>query len=123
MKKYIANPYGSEVFFTQDARQFKRKAGFAVEDAAGITHWDENGTAIIVYVGDGLLETLVHECCHATLFVLQRVGIDPSCGNGEPMAYLMDSMFACFKNVFKEYHEEDFGKPDGGSFDGGAVRL
>lgn len=108
MKKYIANPYGSEVFFTQDANRFKRLAGFAVEDAAGITHWDENGTAIIMYVGDGLLETLVHECCHATLYIFQRVGIDPACGNGEPMAYLLDSMFSCFKDeVIKHVHTSD----------------
>lgn len=36
-----------------------------------------------------LADTIAHEAAHAALCVFHRHGIDPMCGSGEPLAYLV----------------------------------
>lgn len=96
--KYTAAPYGREVLFCptpQVLRAACRK--YNLEDAPSSlgTTWDTDGP-IVIAVRDGDVRTLVHECCHATLFVLKMVGIDPYASSGEPMAYLLDDMVGRF---------------------------
>ena len=42
---------------------------------------------------DGTMSTLFHEITHAALDIFDGAGIDPICGNGEPFAYLMSSIY------------------------------
>lgn len=41
--------------------------------------------------------SLVHECVHCGMFVLQRAGIDPTGDAGEALAYLTDYLFMRLK--------------------------
>lgn len=97
MKQYVAAPYGAHVLLVTSAQELRTKSRQSVAGTVGMTFWATDGT-LIVYVGDGNLSTLVHECCHAVLYILEYVGIDPSASNGEPMAYLLDNMFSAFKD-------------------------
>lgn len=94
---YHAKPYGVKVRFAPTLKQARaictKLKVLLPTDCVGFTTWAPDGS-IIVAVLDGNRATLVHECTHAALFVLQHVGIDPFAANGEPMAYLLDSMYA-----------------------------
>ena len=48
----------------------------------------ENGILVGVFL-DGI-PTLVHELTHASVFMLNRVGIDPRDSSGEVLAYLLE---------------------------------
>lgn len=43
--------------------------------------------------------TLVHECVHLALFILQRAGVRPTSSGGEPLAYLTDWLFTKIKSL------------------------
>lgn len=96
---YNAKPYGVKVRFAPtlaQARAVCTRLGITMpEGCVGFTSWLSDGS-ILLAVLDGSRATLVHECTHAALFVMEFVGIDPFASNGEPMAYLLDSMYtAC----------------------------
>ena len=94
MKTYTAQPYGCKVFLYTDAETYYKKTEESVFGCAGMTTWLDGNLAM--YVGDGDKATLVHECTHAVLYILEYVGIEPLSSNGEPMAYLMDNMYSAF---------------------------
>lgn len=94
MITYEARPYGVYVSFITSKSDFRKCYKTSSEGYAGATDWVDG--ELVVFVGDGALSTLVHECVHASLFILNHVGIDPSSSNGEAMAYLTDNMFAYF---------------------------
>lgn len=98
---YHAKPYGVKVRFApslKQARAICSRMGVSLpEGCVGFTAWAPDGS-IILAVLDGNRATLVHECTHAALFVLEHVGIDPFASNGEPMAYLLDSMYTACEN-------------------------
>jgi hypothetical protein len=95
---YTAHPYGTQVRFAMSLPKAlalcrKHEASPPATPCAGFTAYGEDGT-VVVAVLDGTRATLVHECTHAVLHVLGRVGIDPTQAAGEPMAYLLESMYA-----------------------------
>lgn len=94
MKTYTAHPYGCKVFLYTDAEAFYKRTGDDPTGCAGMTTWLEGNLAMLVC--DGNPATLVHECTHTVLYLLEYVGIEPLSSNGEPMAYLMDNMFSAF---------------------------
>jgi hypothetical protein len=98
---YHAQPYGIKVRFAFTERMarylFRRFKAEWIDGCAGLTAWADDGSIILVVL-DGKRATLVHECTHAALFVLEHVGIDPFASNGEPMAYLLDSMYTACEN-------------------------
>ena len=93
--------YGGTVLMTNDAKRFwEAEKYFGIEDedraCAGKAVWVDGGKHFIVGVFDKSIPTLVHECSHVSLFICQRVGIDPQSGNGEPFCYLLDTMVGRF---------------------------
>jgi hypothetical protein len=99
MKHYLANPYGVSVYLITNEVEWNKKNNTSVEGCSGLTVWTDKG--IMIYVGDHSLSTMVHECTHAVLYILEYVGIEPLSSNGEPMAYLMDSMFTALSGEFE----------------------
>ena len=97
MNIYEAKPYGMYVIFYDDKAEFEAD-GFDTEGIYGSTGWSDEGD-IVMYVGDNNLATLVHECVHASLFILEHVGIDVASNQGECQAYLCDNMFSYFMEV------------------------
>lgn len=95
MKTYTAHPYGCKVTLYTDATAFYKKTGESAFGCAGMTAWTDSG-CLAMFVGDENPATLVHECVHSVLFILEYVGVEPLSSNGEPMAYLMDNMFSYF---------------------------
>lgn len=92
---YEARPYGCDVTLVHKMKDWEAAVGIEVEgECSGITGWSETG--VVVLVADGNIATLVHECVHASIFILEYVGIDVSSNNGECLAYLVDNMFAYF---------------------------
>lgn len=86
-------PYGLRGVFTDSPRDFGRLAGTALRDCLGVYMVGKKGEHVIG-VFDGNLYTLVHECVHAAMAVLQQVGIDPLSNNSESLAYLVDWLVA-----------------------------
>ena len=99
MKTYTAAPYGRRVRLVTTEEDLARACKRAGRDTpiglAGCVFW--SGSGLVLAVLDGQRCTLVHECVHAALFILQFVGIDPTESNGEAMAYLTDHMYAHFE--------------------------
>ncbi len=54
---------------------------------------DSGGSLYLVYVGDLMLRTLVHELMHTTFFIADYVGLDSDTGSRESLCYLHDWMF------------------------------
>lgn len=116
--RYKAAPYGREVVLYLRETEFARAAAKAghpslpPEEAAGLTV-DCGDGRYLVRVRDGLASTLVHECCHAALFILAAVGIDPVASSGEPMAYLLDHMVGHFLQHLTPASRPAETRPDG----------
>jgi len=100
---FIARPYGIPVVVcASTAARIEAESALddaydpddedVVQGAAGYT-LPIPGGAIIITVLDGSLATLVHECGHAAMFILQRCGIDPTDSNGETYCYLLEDLF------------------------------
>lgn len=109
--QYTAAPYGIKVRFTNSPaglRRLARRAGIPEPtDVVGSCFWTADGLAVAVL--DGERATLVHECGHAAMFILQHVGIDPTDSNGEAYCYLLDHMYARFERRLT--HEKDTALP------------
>lgn len=45
---------------------------------------------------------IAHECGHLALFVFDRAGVDPICGNGEPFCYLLDTLYTTVSQALKK---------------------
>ena len=85
-------PYGLRITFTDALREFHSLApGYDGRDAAGACAPGKR-VDLVVGVFDRRWQTVVHECTHAAVMVLQRVGIDPLSNNAEPLAYLVDHL-------------------------------
>jgi hypothetical protein len=97
--QYTAAPYGVKVRFTTSQlgldRLAKRAGLEPPTGIAGCCFW--KGGELVIVVLDGSRATLVHECGHAVMFILQHVGIDPTDSNGEAYCYLLDHMYARFE--------------------------
>ena len=91
--------YGGYIHFFTEFPKFnqhhKKSCKEEVEHALGWTaSYTENGKHnIMVGVFDNDPQTLVHECIHASLFVFDRVNIDPTAESGEPFAYFTDCLY------------------------------
>lgn len=94
--------YGGKIILVKDRKQFHRLAhkynrecerddycyGRCLElSRRGVTHY-------LVGVFNGEQRTLVHELAHATMWTLDRVGINPTDSNGETYCYLLAQLFA-----------------------------
>ncbi|BAN92360.1 hypothetical protein X534_gp49 [Ralstonia phage RSB3] len=84
-------PYGRVLTLTDSRRTFQRLADASCEGCDGMAASTADGWVLGWF--DGNPATLVHECVHVALWLLADVGIDPQAERGEPMAYLVDSMF------------------------------
>lgn len=113
-KSFSVPPYGNTLIVSDDAQRTARvlcKAPFnldredVLEDldlkcSLGTT-WVE-GHTVLIHIADGSPATLVHECVHAGLDILERAGIDPRSNNGECLAYLVDWLYGqCSLVLFK----------------------
>ena len=98
--QYTAAPYGVKVLFTNTAAGLRRLAErFGYEfptDTLGCVLRPADGP-LVVAVLDGNRATLVHECGHAALYVMNTVGINPYSASGEPFCYLLDHMYSHFE--------------------------
>lgn len=95
---YTAAPYGRRVklYLTEKAlnRALARLKWERAPGALGLCY--NTPKAILLRVRDKSKYTLLHECTHAALMILEHVGIDPTAAGGEPMAYLLEHMYAHF---------------------------
>jgi hypothetical protein len=98
--------FGSTVIRFTDraamARQIKRMGLEAADDSTYLgqcTPIDGEDGRRVYLVGwyDRSAGTLVHECVHLALMVLERAGIDPRNDSGETLAYLTDYLFTRLK--------------------------
>lgn len=97
--QYVMAPYGRRVRLYLTAKAFERtlkKLGYPQSGGGylGITY--NTPKAILMFVKDGNPLTLLHECTHSTMLVLEHVGVDPTDGRGEPMAYHLAHMYGHF---------------------------
>ncbi len=68
----------------------------------------KDGTNIFaVGVFDNDPGTLVHELAHVTIFACEHLGFEPSDGNGEPFAYLMEYLYTNFLPILAEDIPDD----------------
>lgn len=90
-------PYSFTVTFTTDIGMYCRLSQETKADAKAGLGWTASnlkaGKGWVVAVLDGSHATLVHECVHLALWILDRVGIDPRDSSGESMAYLTDWLY------------------------------
>lgn len=106
--------FGGTVYYYTDLAKFrkamKRKIGDDPGEASGWTIADDSGN---FYVGvfDGNPATVVHESVHIAMTILERVGIEPYEANGEPVAYLVDHLFAQLMKVHKKEMAKDVSAP------------
>lgn len=89
---YPVAPYGLRITFTDSLREFHSLApGYAGSDADGACAPGKR-VHLVVGVFDRRWQTVVHECTHAAVFVLQQVGIDPLSNRAEPLAYMVEHL-------------------------------
>lgn len=99
--KHPADPWGREVWLTQDYQTLKKLGDRFDLDIDTATSdglcWGTAGPVIVIWVRPGApVDVLVHECTHATLDILDWVEIDPLSARGEPMCYTLQRMVAAF---------------------------
>jgi len=83
-------PYGATLTLTDSRETFQKLSGASCEGCDGMAASVCGGYVIGWF--DGELNTLVHECTHVSLFLMEHVGMDVHAAGGEPMAYLMGWM-------------------------------
>jgi hypothetical protein len=102
--KYLAHPWGREVWFTQDpkalaalGKKFSLNVGTeTTDDSLGLC-WGTSTRVIVIWVRPGASSSvLAHECCHAALDILDYAGMNPAHANGEPMCYTLQRMLEQF---------------------------
>jgi hypothetical protein len=100
--KYLAHPWGREVWFTQDDKALEalgKKFDLNLkgrEESLGLC-WGTAFDVIVIWVRPGAgVDVLVHECCHAALDIIDYAGFNPAAANGEPMCYSLQRMVAQF---------------------------
>lgn len=94
---YTVPPFDLRVVFLDTRRDFfvvhKGEHRAAVgEGTRGICVPGDN-VDFIIGVFNRKLPTLVHECSHCAVFILQLCGIDPMSNNDEPQAFLTEHLF------------------------------
>lgn len=109
MKKYIAEPFGTEIFmydnekdFCSAYRRFTKDSPDVPLYADGITCQLENEDGMILVIGwfdPWWYSTLAHECSHAAFRVCGRHGVVLDYNNNEVHAYLLSHMMDRFLGV------------------------
>lgn len=116
-KKFMAQPYGWNVYFFTDvdkwARFTSRLPGYsfdkqmeAAADADGLTMLGTNVQSVYIAVFNGEPGVLAHEAVHAANYMLDRAGVKSNYENDEAQAYLvghivdqcMPALIAVWKN-------------------------
>lgn len=96
--EYTAAPYGVKVVMALTEEALSKLAEEQWFDpspeAAGICATHKH--PMVIRVRDDHPSTLMHECLHACLAIMDHVGIHPSAANGEPLCYLHEHMFQHF---------------------------
>lgn len=101
--KLLAHPYGVEVAIVNSTERFEalgRELDVPADDITEMLLCDPAGitvrlrSTLCVGVFDADLATLVHELVHVGVRILQRAGIKPTHANGEPLAYLVENLYA-----------------------------
>ena len=80
-----------------------RRSGFDDDTCLGITIYDQETRTIIIVTRSRYpsIGTITHECLHATMDVVDRVGVKDS--NHETEAYLLEGLVEeCVKTVNKK---------------------
>lgn len=102
-----ASPWaGQSVWFTQDRGTLKTLAKRFKFDPALDRYtrgcmWTTKGPYVIYVKPGSPLSSLVHETAHATMDILDFVGIDPRQAEGEPFCYTQQRMLEAFLPHFK----------------------
>jgi hypothetical protein len=99
--KYLAEPWGREVWFTQDPKALEALGKkFNLDTTTAGCHglcWGTPTRVIVIWVEPGQgVDVLAHECCHAALDIIDYAGFNPAAANGEPMCYSLQRMVAAF---------------------------
>lgn len=98
---HLVAPYGLRITFTDSLREFHSLApGYDGSDADGACAPGKRAD-LVVGVFDRRWQTVVHECIHAAVTVLQRVGIDPLSNNSEPLAYMAEHLVSTAASKLK----------------------
>ncbi|BAP15849.1 hypothetical protein AVU67_gp43 [Ralstonia phage RSJ2] len=83
-------PYGAQVTFVGTKVGWLGQTGErAPVGVCGLSQGHGDGR-FTVGVFSGGLSTLIHECCHCAMQILEHYGIDPRDSQGEVMAYLTE---------------------------------
>ena len=89
--------YPVTFIFTSDKELFKESSGEDIRDMSdGCVFTDDGKTSNVwMYIeqndtGSINVQTLVHECFHASIFTAEMMGIELDYHNDEPLAYLAD---------------------------------
>ena len=104
MKKIPIPVYGGDIYFFVSAPELHRYHKRRVKDEADVGHPEgvtctlDGSHDLLVGVFDGKVQTLVHECVHAAMYVFDRCEIDPRTETAEPFAYFVDALFALMAN-------------------------
>lgn len=98
--RYRADPWRQEVWFTQDRKTLKRLGkrfdlNLDLTGSLGAC-WTTKGPYVLWVQPGAPVPILTHECTHATLNILDYVGIDPRSADGEPMCYTLQRMLETF---------------------------
>jgi hypothetical protein len=94
--KVTANPYGKVVYFTDCRKTFAKLTKTQAKkyrSCLGLSGRHKQ-KGLVIGVFDGELATLVHECVHGAIDILERSSVDPCSSNAEPLAYLTDWLFS-----------------------------
>lgn len=101
--------YGGTLHLFKSHKKFEAAYRFLGHEydasgCAGSTAYltNEKGSALyIIGVYDKRLDTLVHEIGHATMMIMERVGVDAYASGGEPLCYLLGDMYEKLAKGFK----------------------
>jgi len=105
--------YGGECLLVLNRKHFETAYKWLNDDShetneehAGLTCQPVTKDGQVYYligIFDRQADTLIHEVCHLSVFILDRANVDPRKENGESLAYLLSHFFQEFsKKVFEQ---------------------
>ena len=106
---YRANPYSMLVLYTFDWDRYLEGRDYfgmpeydfegAVMGMTTLFQHDETGVrSMLIFINPSEANTVVHECAHAALFIMNEIGHNPFDGH-EPFVYLLEHMYDDINNA------------------------
>lgn len=111
MIKLNTHPYPAKVWFTTDKTKFSKKRKELtgrtddVTDSRGVCSSDDNHGNMVIGLFDVNSSTLVHELSHATINILEYVGIPITHQTSEAFCYLLGSLHEQCNNYLNKTYK------------------